>query len=97
MPWSVHAPMSQRLEFAEIAARGLYTVTELCERDGVRVLPMSPVWIEPPPSEARHPTRALPAGGFAAMVVVCSQVSAGVLPSTHSPEEPWCPTTHTAR
>jgi putative transposase len=32
MPWSVSTPMSQRLEFVEDAARGLFTMTELCAR-----------------------------------------------------------------
>jgi len=35
MPWSVSTPMSPRLEFAETAARGLYTMTELCARYGI--------------------------------------------------------------
>jgi len=35
MPWSVQTPMSQRLEFVETAARGLYTMTELCARYGI--------------------------------------------------------------
>lgn len=35
MPWSEMTPLSQRLEFAETAARGLYTMTELCARYGV--------------------------------------------------------------
>ena len=32
MPWSVSSPMSRRLEFVEDAARGLYSMTELCAR-----------------------------------------------------------------
>ena len=35
MPWSAMTPLSLRLEFAEAAARGLYTMTELCARYGV--------------------------------------------------------------
>src|SRR5687768_11933400 len=35
MPWSVQSPMSLRLEFVETAARGLYTMTELCARYGI--------------------------------------------------------------
>lgn len=32
MPWSVHSPMSRRLEFVDDAARGLYSMTELYVR-----------------------------------------------------------------
>lgn len=35
MPWSVSTPMSRRLDFVEDAARGLYTMTELCARYGI--------------------------------------------------------------
>lgn len=35
MPWSVMTPLSQRREFVEDAARGLYDMTELCERYGI--------------------------------------------------------------
>ncbi|HEX5437789.1 MAG TPA: helix-turn-helix domain-containing protein [Gemmatimonadaceae bacterium] len=35
MPWRVMMPMSQRREFVEDAARGLYAMTELCARYGI--------------------------------------------------------------
>lgn len=35
MPWSVMTPMSARREFVEDAVRGLYSMTELCQRYGI--------------------------------------------------------------
>ena len=35
MPWSARPSSSLRLEFAEAAARGLYTMAGLCARYGV--------------------------------------------------------------
>lgn len=35
MPWSLTTPMSQRQDFVEDAARGLYSMRELCARYGI--------------------------------------------------------------
>ncbi len=35
MPWSVSTPMSSRRNFVEDALRGLYSITELCQRYGI--------------------------------------------------------------
>ena len=35
MPWSVSTPMSARSHFIDDALRGLYSMTELCQRYGI--------------------------------------------------------------